>query len=142
MALHLELTPLRLLVFTALALGLAAPARSQECLDCHAQPGMSVTFRNGETRNATVDKRAEMRGKCVSEGRLNVYGALSGYDVTPPGTVTDLRVAAAGGSRVTLTFTAPDCSFLLAAQREYVRSSKRMHHVATAADHPIPRHQA
>jgi subtilisin family serine protease len=69
-------------------------------------PGLSATQVKARLL-ATVDRRAEMRGKFVSEGRLNIHAALSGYDVTPPAAVTDLRVAAVGGSRVTLAFTAP-----------------------------------
>ncbi len=36
----------------------AAAARAQECLECHAQPGSSLTFANGDTRDVTIDGNA------------------------------------------------------------------------------------
>ncbi len=48
----------------ALLLGVAIPflaaagsAAAQECLDCHSQPGSSVTFANGDTRDVTIDAK-------------------------------------------------------------------------------------
>src|SRR5512139_3441921 len=48
-----------LLLGSALFL-LAAPrsARAQECLDCHGEPGSSVSFNSGESRDVTVDRKA------------------------------------------------------------------------------------
>jgi hypothetical protein len=36
----------------------AAGTGAQECLDCHSQPGSSVTFANGDTRDVTIDPKA------------------------------------------------------------------------------------
>jgi hypothetical protein len=36
----------------------AAPVRAQECLDCHGEPGSTVSFKNGESRDVTVDRKA------------------------------------------------------------------------------------
>ncbi len=47
-----------LLLGPALLLLAAPAARSQECLDCHSQPGNAVRFKSGETRDVTVDKAA------------------------------------------------------------------------------------
>jgi hypothetical protein len=44
-----------------LASGLLLPAsatRAQDCLDCHGQPGLTVTFRDGSTMDATIDPKA------------------------------------------------------------------------------------
>ena len=37
---------------------LGAPARAQECLDCHGQPGSSVSFRDGSSKDITIDPDA------------------------------------------------------------------------------------
>ncbi len=48
-----------LLLGSVFLLLLAAPAvRAQGCLDCHGQSGASVTFPDGTTRDATIDRRA------------------------------------------------------------------------------------
>ncbi len=45
--------PAAVLLFLA-----AASASAQECLDCHSQPGSSLTFANGDTRDVTIDPEA------------------------------------------------------------------------------------
>ena len=55
--------PLRIDAAACLLLGsvlplLGASARAQECLDCHGQPGSSVTFKDGSSRDVTIDKDA------------------------------------------------------------------------------------
>jgi hypothetical protein len=37
---------------------LGAPARAQECLDCHGQPGSSVSFKDGSSKDITIDPAA------------------------------------------------------------------------------------
>ncbi len=37
---------------------LGAPARAQECLDCHGQPGSSVSFKDGSSKDITIDPDA------------------------------------------------------------------------------------
>jgi hypothetical protein len=46
-----------LVLGSALAL-LAPPARAQECLDCHGQPGSTVSFKDGSSKDITVDPKA------------------------------------------------------------------------------------
>ena len=41
-----------------LVLGAPAALRAQECLDCHGEPGSSVSFRSGESVDVTVDRKA------------------------------------------------------------------------------------
>ena len=41
-----------------LVLGAPSALRAQECLDCHGEPGNSVSFRSGESRDVTVDRKA------------------------------------------------------------------------------------
>jgi hypothetical protein len=51
--------PERVLLLGSAFLLLANPAaRAQECLDCHSQSGTSVSFKNGDTRDVTIDKAA------------------------------------------------------------------------------------
>ena len=45
-----------LLGAAVLAWGALAPA--QECLDCHGQKGSTVTFKDGSTRDVTIDPKA------------------------------------------------------------------------------------
>jgi len=58
------MTRIRLAVASGLLLGsalLLAPAPSSAedgCLDCHGQPGLSATFRNGDSRDVTIDPKA------------------------------------------------------------------------------------
>ena len=54
---RLHLGPAALLLGSALLL-LGAPARAQECLDCHGQPGSSVSFKDGSSRDITIDPAA------------------------------------------------------------------------------------
>jgi hypothetical protein len=56
----MKLSPLdRALLLGSALLLLAGPAaRAQECLDCHSSPGSSVTFKNGDRLDVTVDKPA------------------------------------------------------------------------------------
>lgn len=56
---------------------------------------------------ATVDQKAELRGKNVSGGRLNLHRAMQAYDQVAPAAIVDLQVVKAEGSRVTLHWTAP-----------------------------------
>ena len=37
---------------------LGAPARAQECLDCHGQPGSAVSFKDGSSKDVTIDADA------------------------------------------------------------------------------------
>jgi hypothetical protein len=37
---------------------LGAPARAQECLDCHGQPGSTVSFKDGSSKDITIDPEA------------------------------------------------------------------------------------
>ena len=37
---------------------LGAPARAQECLDCHGQAGSTVSFKDGSSKDVTIDKDA------------------------------------------------------------------------------------
>lgn len=46
-----------LLLGSALVL-LGAPVRAQECLDCHGQPGSSVLFKDGSSKDITIDPDA------------------------------------------------------------------------------------
>ena len=46
-----------LLLGSALVL-LGAPVRAQECLDCHGQPGSSVSFKDGSSKDITIDPDA------------------------------------------------------------------------------------
>jgi hypothetical protein len=53
----------RLHLGSALLLGsglmlLGAPARAQECLDCHGQPGSTVSFKDGSSKDITIDPQA------------------------------------------------------------------------------------
>jgi hypothetical protein len=41
-----------------LLLAVPRPGRAQECLDCHADKGNSVSFRDGESRDVTIDRAA------------------------------------------------------------------------------------
>lgn len=36
----------------------AAPARAQECLDCHGQEGSAVSFKDGSSKDVTIDPAA------------------------------------------------------------------------------------
>jgi hypothetical protein len=36
----------------------AAATRAQECLDCHGEPGSSVSFRDGSSKDVTIDPKA------------------------------------------------------------------------------------
>ncbi len=55
---NLHLPERALLLGLALLLPGAPAVRAQECLDCHSQPGTSVSFKNGDTRDLTIDKPA------------------------------------------------------------------------------------
>jgi hypothetical protein len=46
------------LLAAALLGGLPSPLRAQECLDCHAESGLSVRLKTGETRDVTIDRKA------------------------------------------------------------------------------------
>ncbi len=46
------------LLGVTLSIVLASAAFGQECLDCHGEPGSSVTFANGDVREVTIDKAA------------------------------------------------------------------------------------
>ena len=37
---------------------LGVPARAQECLDCHGQPGSTVSFKDGSSNDITIDPDA------------------------------------------------------------------------------------
>jgi len=41
-----------------LLLAASSPAGAQECLDCHGEPGSSVSFRGGGSRDVTIDPKA------------------------------------------------------------------------------------
>jgi hypothetical protein len=46
------------LLLASVLIVLCAPARAQDCLDCHGQPGSSVSFKDGSSRDATIDPTA------------------------------------------------------------------------------------
>ena len=46
------------LLLASAPLLLGAPARAQECLDCHGQPGSTVTFKDGSAKDVTIDPDA------------------------------------------------------------------------------------
>jgi hypothetical protein len=54
---RLRLGPAALLLGSAIVL-LGAPAPAQECLDCHGEAGSSVTFKDGSSRDVTIDRAA------------------------------------------------------------------------------------
>jgi hypothetical protein len=54
---RLQLGPAALLLGSALLLP-GAPAAAQECLDCHGEPGNAVTFKDGSSKDVTIDPGA------------------------------------------------------------------------------------
>jgi len=60
----------------------ATAARAQECLDCHGQPGSSVTFNDGSSKDATIDPKAWAESVHGSSG-LSCTDCHSGYDGYP-----------------------------------------------------------
>ena len=54
---RLQLGPAALLLGSALLLQ-GAPAPAQECLDCHGQPGSSVSFKDASSKDVTIDPEA------------------------------------------------------------------------------------
>jgi hypothetical protein len=77
MVLQLE----RALLLGSLLLSAAFPALAQECLGCHSQPGSVVAFRNGETRDVTIDApawEASVHGS-AGVGCTGCHSEIEGY---------------------------------------------------------------
>jgi hypothetical protein len=70
-----------LLLVSALLLP-AAAARAQECLDCHGQPGSSVAFKDGSSKDVTIDAKAWSESVHGSTG-LGCTDCHPGHDTYP-----------------------------------------------------------
>ncbi len=59
-----------------------AAASAQECLDCHGQPGSSVSFKDGSSKDVTVDPKAWAESVHGSNG-LSCTDCHSGHENYP-----------------------------------------------------------
>ena len=70
-----------LLLVSALLLPGSA-ARAQECLDCHGQPGSSVSFKDGSSKDVTIDPKAWAESVHGSAG-LSCTDCHAGHESYP-----------------------------------------------------------
>jgi hypothetical protein len=73
--------PAPLLLASAFLLA-GTPGRAQECLDCHGQPGSAVSFKNGSSKDVTIDPKDWAESVHGSMG-LSCTDCHSGHEVYP-----------------------------------------------------------